>query len=365
MSIKSFSYSLAAVLLSSTSAFAMTCLNDYSGTSGCAGNQTPAGDCSTLGYSKANVDGCVKYLYCPFDTSYKRCITQKAMDCSAYPLTKCPDNGFCSECNDGSTTKYKLDRCETGYANVNNTCLKAYASCEDAGWKYSSIPANMHCDASTNIYLTNGTKKTCYSACSCIEGYTEDASGKCIQIQDTPKYKSCEDAGYFSSNQNRNCSSSTVEIQLTTGGTASCYTDCVCADGYIEDGSECVRAYASCEAAGYVDLTYTGMNCSGISTIHLTTGGTKECCSAYTCQTALRNGYVDVGNGCHEQTGLMSNCYQDLHACEEDRSNSGCYNDYVNCFERACDTLCNSLYSDSTDQSFCSRKCQADIPVTL
>ena len=329
--IKPFSYSMAAVLLSSTSALAAACF-DGSSTSCATSN---ASDCLALGYSKDDVVGCKHYLLCPFDTSYKACVTQKY-----------------------------ADPCEDGYVFINGECVKAYASCEDAGWKYSSIPANMHCDASTNIYLTNGTKKTCYSACSCIEGYTEDASGKCIQIQDTPKYKSCEDAGYFSSNQNRNCSSSTVEIQLTTGGTASCYTDCVCADGYIEDGSECVRAYASCEAAGYVDLTYTGMNCSGISTIHLTTGGTKECCSAYTCQTAIRNGYVDVGNGCHEQTGLMSNCYQDLHACEEDRSNSGCYNDYVNCFERACDTLCNSLYSNSSYQSFCSRKCQADIPVT-
>ena len=33
-------------------------------------------------------------------------------DCSGYTLTKCPENAAsCSECNDGTTTKYKIDKC--------------------------------------------------------------------------------------------------------------------------------------------------------------------------------------------------------------------------------------------------------------
>ncbi len=69
---KFFAY-LALFLFSANFAFALTCRNDYSGTSGCADNKTPAGNCETLGYSTANVANCRHYIYCPFDTSYKRC----------------------------------------------------------------------------------------------------------------------------------------------------------------------------------------------------------------------------------------------------------------------------------------------------
>ncbi len=186
--IKSFSYSLAAVLLSSTSAFAMTCLNDYSGTSGCAGNQTPAGDCSTLGYSKANVDGCVKYLYCPFDTSYKRCITQKAMDCSDYPLTKCPDNGFCSECNDGSTTKYKLDRCDNCFSQISvngGMCSRNY--------QYDKCPTDAGAATCSECTYSG---KTVYNILTCKPGYKLNGvfsnSRTCVKIADCDTLSECQ-----------------------------------------------------------------------------------------------------------------------------------------------------------------------------
>ena len=72
-----FSLFGALTLLSASSALALTCANDYGSSAGCASNTTAAGDCTTLGYSKDNVDGCEHYLYCPFDTSYKRCATEK------------------------------------------------------------------------------------------------------------------------------------------------------------------------------------------------------------------------------------------------------------------------------------------------
>ena len=87
--------------------------------------------------------------------------------------------GSCSECVSGTTTKYKLDTCNSGYAKVNDTCVKAYASCEAAGY-LTSEPTNGHCTSTHDIYLTNGTQKTCYSACSCNDGYVEDASGQCV-----------------------------------------------------------------------------------------------------------------------------------------------------------------------------------------
>ena len=31
--------------------------------------------CAMLGYSKTNVPNCTGYIHCPFDTSYKKCVT--------------------------------------------------------------------------------------------------------------------------------------------------------------------------------------------------------------------------------------------------------------------------------------------------
>ena len=78
----------ALTLLSASSALALTCANDYGSSAGCASNTTAAGDCATLGYSKDNVDGCEHYLYCPFDTSYKRCVSSEEIDCATLGFTQ-------------------------------------------------------------------------------------------------------------------------------------------------------------------------------------------------------------------------------------------------------------------------------------
>ena len=74
----SFGAVLALALFASANVFALTCKNDYSSASGCAENTNAAGDCSTLGYTKNNTANCSHYIYCPFDSSYKRCT-----DCNA------------------------------------------------------------------------------------------------------------------------------------------------------------------------------------------------------------------------------------------------------------------------------------------
>ena len=106
-------------LLSTTSAFALTCINDYGGTSSCT-NANPAGDCETLGYSKDNVSGCEHYLYCPFDTAYKRCVSEITWTC--------PD-GFSDEITSGN-------QCGTSGSN---------------GWSLST----------TTVEASNGSQVTC------------------------------------------------------------------------------------------------------------------------------------------------------------------------------------------------------------
>ena len=174
--IKPFSYSMAAVLLSSTSALAAACFDDSS--TSCATSN--ASDCLALGYSKDDVVGCKHYLLCPFDTSYKACVTQKFMDCSDYPLTKCPDNGFCSECNDGSTTKYKLDSCKEGYKLSGNTCV-ADNKCD--GYNLTKCPDLGICSecntGSTIMYKLDSCKyegyviynNTCILPCDIYDDY--------------------------------------------------------------------------------------------------------------------------------------------------------------------------------------------------
>ena len=222
----------ALTLLSASSALALTCANDYGSSAGCASNTTAAGDCATLGYSKDNVDGCEHYLYCPFDTSYKRCVasdfcagytlsscptgancsscgkdddlkfkvdscksgytyandTCKANSCTGYTLTKCPGNGYCDDCLSGSTTKYKLTGCKSGYTLSGNSCIAATCS----GYTYTTCPYN----ATRCAECLSGTTKK-YKILSCESKYTL-CSDQCVQT-----YSRCEDQGpnFYSSRQ--------------------------------------------------------------------------------------------------------------------------------------------------------------------
>ena len=149
--------------LSTTSAFALTCANNYGGTTSCVNNTQTAGDCTSLGYSK---DGCDHFLYCPFDKAYKKCVsgsslsaydipcsqlgftqenktdwcsqiiscpqdssytlcaqTKYAKDCSDYPLDKCPEGATgCSSCSDGVKISYRINGCKEGYSPNGISC---------------------------------------------------------------------------------------------------------------------------------------------------------------------------------------------------------------------------------------------------
>ena len=78
----------------------------------------------------------------------------------------------------------------------------------------------MYCDSTIDIYLTSGSKKTCYT--SCVEAF-----------------ESCEDAGYYSDDENLICSSS-PSITLTNGEKIDCYGDCV-VDCNIDEYSDLER----------------------------------------------------------------------------------------------------------------------------
>ena len=312
-------------LLSTTSAFALTCVNDYGGTASCANNDSSAGDCVSLGYSKDSVDNCKHYIYCPFDANYKRCVAEEPPipDCSNYNLDSCPANGICVSCTDDKATKYALSGCKSGYAeNLGKSCQKTYASCEDAG--YFSDNTNRTCSSTTWIYLTNGSVKNCYTSCTCDSSHVENDQGVCVKA-----YESCEDAGHFSSNTNRTCTG-TINIYLTNGKTTKCYQGCKCKSGYVENASgSCVKAFASCKEAGYRSTTFSGANCTGIKVL-LTTGETT--CYRCTC-----------GKGTHYIWGKCTNCLQQRNDCYDD-----CSHYQLGIDRDSCSANCDYSYSTCT-----------------
>ena len=245
----------ALTLLSASSALALTCANDYGSSAGCASNTTAAGDCATLGYSQDNVDGCGHYLYCPFDTSYKRCATEKTPSCEELGFTKssskmsnwcgeiieCPyDSSYklCKKmgCSQQDFTKDdKSDWCDN---IVYCAADSSYTLCMEPkewafacnGYSLSSCPTHGNCSS-----CSMGTT-TYYKLNSCTSGYTK--SGNTCTIN------TCSGYSLYSCPANGNCtnclSGSTKKFKLNS-----------CDSGYVKKGNTCVKSKPSCPS-GYV-----------------------------------------------------------------------------------------------------------------
>ena len=273
---------LFAIMLHTASAFALTCKNDYAGASGCAANATSAGDCATIGYSKTEDPDCGHYVLCPFDSTYKRCVSKK---CTNYTLSACPKNGICVSCQSAETVTYALAGCKSGFAvGPNNTCVTSYSSCEAAG--YFSDNTNMDCAGDTVIYITGSNPVKCFIGCECASGYV-DVNGVCIKT-----YATCEAASYYTIGEHMVCEEDN-KVSIDTSDTDSsktvscCSTAPSCESGYVKNGDgACVKTYESCVAA---DKSYfennTNRNCTGSLSIYLTDGTTKTCYIGCTCKT--------------------------------------------------------------------------------
>lgn len=131
--------------------------------------------CSELGYLQTISDDCPSenIIYCPFDTSYKKCVGLKQKTCTElgftlddksswckniavcaddetftlcsdielckdYPLVSCPEGGSCTSCLFANTiTKYNFKGCPDGYKISASSCVAK--TCEDYGYQTSSI----------------------------------------------------------------------------------------------------------------------------------------------------------------------------------------------------------------------------------
>lgn len=139
-------------------------------------------DCAALGFSTADDETCASdgYLYCPFDSSYKKCVKHNQIDCSAYALSTCPEGANCSACGIGTTITYKVDSCEEGYTLADGTCTPS--DCSD--YTLSSCPTDGVCET-----CQSGSELT-YKLTGCEEGsvlLNENSCYNCAAMYD--KYK--------------------------------------------------------------------------------------------------------------------------------------------------------------------------------
>ena len=301
--------------------------------------------CAMLGYSKANVENCTGYIHCPFDTSYKKCVTLDHTDgkCTGYSLTECPPHAKCEPCGSYKITScrdgYKIsgntcicattctDRltqndiplnagpikqscdacgaisdiitgweCNSGYVNVNDECKKYYDSCEDAGF-VPNKPDNATCSDQI-VYLANADALKCYSGCACNDGYVNvgtdiDSGMICEQFIDCSAYTldKCPD--------NADCGTCTDNWGKTT------YQFNKCNSGYAEQSGACV-----CEKVCLDKYIGTiPANATAVKEVCEACGVATEIVTGWTCNS----GYVKAGDSCQnaysscEAAGYLTN----------------------------------------------------------
>ena len=292
-------------LLSTTSAFALTCVNDYGGTASCASSSSKAGDCETLGFSKDDVSECGHFLYCPFDTAYKRCVT---FDCSDYPLTSCPASAqSCSACGNGTEVSYKVNACIEGYALTDGKCTAN--ACTD--YPLTACPTG----ASSCSTCKSGTT-TKYKVNGCKSGYT--ASGSTCVVASCPSgystsTTSCSSgyylstSGYSGSKPCRKCVANSCSgyslSSCPTGGSCSyCLSGTTikyklnsCNSGYTKSGNTCVAA--TCSGYSLSSCPSGASSCSTCQSGSSTKYKVNGCKSGYTlsgstCVAATCSGYT-------------------------------------------------------------------------
>jgi hypothetical protein len=165
-------------------------------------------ECANLGYTTDATCDEGAFIYCPYDTSYKKCIpnavTSAEIDCAELGFTtenkadwcdkivKCPTDSSYTLCAKNIT-------CAEGEALIGSDCKTIYSSCSAAGLlSFAECnTAGYTCGALRTIYTSaDGTTMACYlgkTAKSCPAGYTTGAASSCSK---TPDGGTCSD-GYM------------------------------------------------------------------------------------------------------------------------------------------------------------------------
>ncbi len=186
-----------------------------------------------------------------------------ASSCADYPLTSCPEGGFCSSCPVNKHL-YRLVGCNTeaAYKRSNDSCIKM--TCPELNSSYrASVPSGQICTKFTEKTLT------CYKNCRDVN--CGDYNMSCTtRPGNVAGYEKCPDCESSASN----CDSNVCKIAA-------------CEDGYklSADGSSCIAKDDTCPS-GYYKTCETG------------TQGTPK--------------YTEKGTPCYQCKPQSSACWQPI-----------------------------------------------------
>ncbi len=241
-----------------------------SGSALAALNCTTQPTCEQLGYSKTVDSNCEDYILCPFDTSYKKCITGK-IDCTELGFTQENKSGWCGNvitCPTDASYTLCAEAFENPCPNGYDSRLTSVADCGEQGsngWTFSTqtITGN----SGENITCGKCTPKTC-------SGYYE-------------QYQSVDDCGSTGSQgwQFATCYSGDDKLGKCTAYTCKTHPQARGDSSYVNDGTHICK------------------------TVSVSLGNSKSTCySCASCSSATKYpGWIDkrdIG-----QQGALTYCY--------------------------------------------------------
>ena len=174
-------------LLMASPAFAATSPDGLTSDAECISQPS----CADLGYSTTATCNSGSFIYCPFDSSYKKCIPEdgvaEEMNCEALGFTTSDKTSWCKRvvkcpADDAYTLCDAQISCEANEFLIGGKCERYYASCSAAGLM-ASTECNTNawtCALPTTIYTSAEADTTvCYRskmAKACPTGYAISAA---------------------------------------------------------------------------------------------------------------------------------------------------------------------------------------------
>ena len=279
--------------------------------------------CESLNYSKTADPDCEVggYVYCPFDSSYMKCVLKKPkIDdvCEGFKLAECPENANCYTCESETATKYTFESCKEGFTHLNNLCVAIHDTCEGAG--YRTTNEGGFCKSTAMITISDGTEKTCYADC-------------CTYLAQ----ETCEQA-----NPNSKCTADEI----------GCFVASACKTGFYKEANDVTCAGAQYTTIGGADANGCGYCATEFTTCeeagyYTTTSAANAACAA----AAPEPWPVYMADG---QVGACVSCgfawceenEKSKTRCEEVYANSVCSPNSSGCFKP---TACKvGFYADKT-----------------
>lgn len=236
-------------------------------------------DCAELGYSNDAKTCSGSWLYCPFNSAYKKCVPS-GNSCEGF--TKDDKTQWCNVIVPCSNDE-SLTLCASSFkCPVYTTANLEAGDCGTSkeGWTVIS----------TNVTATNGASITC---------------GKC-------KERTCAMHGYKTgrnklSGEHFTCTSGNVFLGDTE---TTCY-NCECNQGYVLVGNECKPAYRDCQEANLLTQPYSGLDCFVVPIWSPDDGKQTDC---YECEGGSSGGSGNPLDDCIEK--CKDDCYMRLDDCD-------------------------------------------------